>query len=76
MPDSKEKKQKETSDDSNERVRFEVEISSDGSIVFHDVPREVIDILKSLYPDDPQTKKALDALKDMDKNNIKNEKDS
>ncbi len=65
MPDSKNNNLKDTPDDSDERVRFGVQIMSDGVVVFQDVPREVIDILKSLYPDDPQTKKAEDALKNI-----------
>ena len=65
MTDSDKNIRKGNLDESDERVNFDVEIISDGTVIFQDVPREVIDILKSLYPDDPQTKKAVDALKSL-----------
>lgn len=43
--------------DHNERISFGVKILSDGKVIFRDVPGEVLDVMKELYPDDPQIKK-------------------
>lgn len=56
-------KKKDDSNVNEDRVRFGVKIMSDGIVVFQDVPGDVVDILKSLYPDDPQTLKAINASK-------------
>lgn len=56
-------KKKTDTNESEDRVRFGVKIMSDGIVVFQDVPSDVVDILKSLYPDDPQTQKAINASK-------------
>jgi hypothetical protein len=56
-------KKKDNAIENEDRVRFGVKIMSDGIVVFQDVPSDVVDILKSLYPDDPQTLKAINASK-------------
>ncbi len=63
MPISENDKKKKNVIENDDRVRFGVKIMSDGIVVFQDVPSDVVDILKSLYPDDPQTKKAINASK-------------
>ena len=46
-----------------ERLRFEVRIRNDGNISFVDIPQELLPILKNLYPNDSQVKRAEDAFK-------------
>ena len=35
----------------DERIRFSVSIRKDGTTVIHDVPSEIIPIIKTLYPE-------------------------
>ncbi|MCD6217677.1 hypothetical protein J7L05_07430 [bacterium] len=63
MAISDKEKQKENTIENEDRVRFGVKIMSYGIVVFQDVPSDLFDILKSLYPVDPQTLKAINASK-------------